>query len=163
MAFVLANRAITIQVRDSGNNETTRTFHMSAASDAAQATDAAIVLAAFDAVTDAKISSYTISQKYVENAFTLPVDVELENQMLVTLPIAGKPNKSGTVKIPAPPVALFNATSGEGRNQPNFLNSTLLAFLTLMTQPATIYLSDGEQASGGNYKGRRVHSKSNRG
>jgi hypothetical protein len=163
MSLVLSGRFLTIAVKDAAGDETTRTYQLSSATDAAADTDAATVLAAFDAISDAKISGYNITKRYVENAFTLPSDAEVENMLQVTMPISGKPNKSGVVTIPAPVIGVFVSSTGEGRNQPDFLDTALLAFLNLFTSPATIYVSDGEQSSGGNFRGKRVHAKSNKG
>lgn len=163
MALVLQGRWLVVQLKDTAGDETTRSYQLSAATDAAAETDAATVLAALDAITDAKVSGYGINKRYVENAFTLPTGAEVENMLQVTMPISGKPNKSGTITVPAPVDGVFVAASGEGRNQPDFLDTALLAFLDLFTSPATIYVSDGEQLAGGNYRGKRVHAKSFKG
>ena len=164
MAVVSAGRFFTVQLKDTGGNPTTRTFELVATTDTQAQIDAASILTKLLAVTDANLVGYTVSEKFVENAFALPTGAEVENQLQITMPIAGKPNKSGTVSIPAPAAGLFVAATGEGYNQPDFTDSALIAYLDIFTATGNqSKISDGEIAVLTNARGRRIHSKSIRG
>jgi hypothetical protein len=164
MAVVSAGRFATIHLKDQGGNGTTRTFELVAVTDTQAQIDVASILIKLLAVTNAKLDTYSISEKFVENAFTLPTGAEVENQLQITVPIAGKPNKSGTISIPAPKDGVFVAASGEGYNQPDFTDSALIAYVDIFTATGNqSKISDGEVAVLTNAKGKRVHAKSNRG
>lgn len=163
MALVSIGFFLTVNVKDTGGNDTTRTFQMVAADAAAAVTDAAAILTAFGNVSDAGVVGYSIAERFVEQSFTLPAAAEVENQALVTMGIFQKPNKSGSVSIPAPKPGIMVNTSGQGFNQPDFTDVALIAYLNLFTTGGKAKLSDGEVAVLTNAKGKRVHSRSVRG
>lgn len=163
MAVVSTGFWLTVNLKDTGGNDTTRTYQMTAADATAAATDAAAILAALANVSDASVAGYSIGERFVEQAFTLPVAAEIENQALITLGIFQKPNKSGSISIPAPKATIFVAPTGQGFNQPDFTDPALLAYLNLFTGSGKAKLSDGEVAVLVNAKGKRVHSRSVRG
>lgn len=117
-------------------------------------------------VTDSHIAGYTLGERFVEDALTLPAaGVQNENQAIVTCPIVGRPDKSATVTIPAAKITCFTNTSGKGANIVNMGNAALLAYLGIFDPTAgnEAYISDGEQlvaAAGG---GKRRHTKNNNG
>lgn len=163
MALALAWRQLTVDLIDTGGNTTTRTFRLTAADDAAMATDVAAILTALGNVTDAEVKAYSFGQVWVEQSLSLPAAAEVENQLQLTVPIFQKPNKSGTLTIPAPSVGIMQNTSGQGFNFPDFTDAALIAYINLFTTGGKATLSDGEVAVLSNARGRRIHTKSNRG
>jgi len=163
MAIVLSHRNLTVDLVDTGGNKTTRSFRLTAADDATMGTDVTAILAALDAVTDANVTAYSFGEVWVEQSLALPAAAEVENQLQLTLPIFQKPNKSGTVTIPAPTVGIMVGTSGQGFNQPDFADAALIAYINLFTTGGKATLSDGEVAVLANAKGKRIHVKSFRG
>lgn len=163
MALALAWRQLTVDLIDTGGNTTTRTFRLTAADDAAMATDVAAILTALGNVTDAEVKAYSFGQVWVEQSLSLPAAAEVENQLQLTVPIFQKPNKSGTLTIPAPAVGIMQNTSGQGFNLPDFTDAALIAYINLFTTGGKATLSDGEVAVLANARGRRIHTKSNRG
>jgi len=163
MALALSHRILTVEFVDTGGNTTTRSYRMTSATDAAQVTDVATILAAIPNVTDAAIKGYSFGQVWTEQSLALPAAAEVENQLQVTLPIFQKPNKSGTLTIPSPKVGIMQNTSGQGFNLPDFTEQALIDYINLFTTGGEATLSDGEVAVLANAKGKRIHVRSNRG
>lgn len=163
MALTQAWRTLTVDFVDTGGNVTTRTYRLTSADDAAALTDSAAILTAIGNVSDASVKGYTIGNVFVEGSLALPAAAEVENQLQLTLPIFAKPNKSGTLTIPAPKVGIMQATTGQGFNLPDFTDAALIAYINLFTTGGKATLSDGEVGVLSNAKGKRIHVKSSRG
>lgn len=124
------------------------------------------ILGKLDAVTDSNVAGYTLGERFVESALTLPAaGVQNENQAIITCPVVGRPDKSATVSIPAATIGIFTNTSGKGANVVDMSDIPLLAYLGIFDPTAgnEAYISDGEQlvaAAGG---GKRRHVKNNNG
>jgi len=124
------------------------------------------IIGKLNAVTDSVVAAYSINQKFIEDALTLPAaGVQNENQAIITAPVVGEPNKSATVTIPAATIGVFTNTSGKGANIVDMGEAVVLAYLGIFdpTGGNEAYISDGEQivaAAGG---GKRRHVKNNNG
>jgi hypothetical protein len=144
-----------------------RTYKMVEASPAAIVAAAAGMIAIIAAASDAVITAYRIAEVIIQDSVTLPAaGVQNENQVIVSSPIVGIPNKSGTFTIPAPKITCFNATSGKGANEANFGGSSPLVDYAGMFDPDVgnqAYISDGEQIVSTQARGKRRHSKNNNG
>jgi len=110
-------------------------------------------------VSTAIIQSYSVSKIYAENAFALPASADLQNQLVISAGIAGKPNKRANLSIPAPHALNFLGTSGDSANKPNFGWTWLDTFLALFTTGSNCMVSDGEFIDKANVTGKRVHKK----
>jgi len=163
MALVTQGFRLVTQMKDTGGNLTTRSYQMTAADYATAQTDAVDIITKLKAVSDAAVSGYHIQEVFVENAFALPGAAEVENQALLTLPIAGKPNKSASVSIPAPNVGIMAGLTGPNFNVVDFTDTNLIAFVNLFITGGKAKLSDGEVVVLTNGRGKRVHARSNRG
>lgn len=147
---------------DTGGNVSSKTYEMTAPDYTTAIADAAAALPLFEAVTDAEISAYRVTEIFAEGTLTLPVNAEIENQALITTGIVGEPLKSATLTIPAPNVGIMTDTSGEGFNVVNPSDPDFVAWLAMFAQSGYFLISDGEVASG--FKGgRRIHRKSRNG
>lgn len=167
MAIAQQNWELFSEWIDQGGNVTSRTFQLVSTDTAddisAVRTDASAVLAAFAAASDAKLKGYRLSAVYVEDALTLPAAAQVENNLQISAKIAGMPNKSARIEIPAPKETLFLATTGENNNRADFADPLLAAVVNLFKTTGNAYVSDGEQITDQDIKGRRVHHKSARG
>lgn len=165
MALVSVGFEMEVALVDNGANITKKTFQLQSADAAAAATDAGIILAALNNVTNCKVKDYRIAQVFGEDALVLPIDdgVQIEDQMLVTVGIVGNPLKSATLTIPSPKIGLFTETSGPGANIADPGDAALQAYIGLFSTSAQAFISDGELARQTGWKGRRIHRKSRRG
>lgn len=172
MALVQDGFWLTIQMRDSGENKTSRTFQMTAATFAAAETAAAALLPQWNALTDAEIVGYTISARFVENAPAIPAaGVQIENTAEIVVNIEGSATKKAAFNVPAPAAALdagsdgfFVAVTGINSNVVNGAYDPLTAFIANFSTLGDnrLMISDGEHADGFS-RGFRVHKKSRRG
>jgi hypothetical protein len=162
MALVTDGFTLYVELVDRGGDSTTKSFELSSANYAAAITDAATVVAALDAATYAKIRQYSVSEKFKEDSFTLPLLGQIEEQALLVLRLSSDPTKSATTSIPAPVDGMFMDTSGDGFNVIDPTDSVVIAYVDLFKTGNQAYISDGEIASS-LVSGRRIHRKSRRG
>lgn len=171
MALTQQGFWLTIEMRDSGDNRTSKSFQMTAATAGDAETDATAVVALWNAITDAEILGYTVSNRFVEDAPSIPsAGVHIENVAEVLLQIEGSATKRAILAVPAPAVAVsgsnyfFTGQTGENSNIVNTAYAPLVAFVASFASLGnnTLLISDGEHADG-IVKGRRVHRKSRRG
>lgn len=167
MAIAQQNWELYSEWIDTGGNVTSRTFQLvntdTGDDISAVRTDASAVLAAFAAASDAKLKAYRLTAVYVEDALTLPTGAEVENNLQISAKIAGLPNKSAIIEIPAPKATLFQQTTGPGWNLADFADPLLAAVVNLFKADGNAYVSDGEHITDQNIRGKRVHHKSTRG
>lgn len=162
MAIATQGFYFNISFVDTGGNVSSKTYQMTAPDYATAIADAAAALPLFEAVTDAEVSAYRVTEIFAEGTLTLPANAEIENQALITVGITGEPLKSATLTIPAPKAGIMTASSGEGYNVVDASDADLVAWLAMFSTGGNFTISDGEVASG--FKGgRRIHRKSNRG
>jgi hypothetical protein len=168
MAFVEQGWKYTATVIDTGGNTTTRTFFLIATDDAGDLSpviDAVTAInTALTAVTDAVITKQEVSKVTVNDSVTLPSgDVNVEENLQISAKIDGMPNKSAVIEIPAPKNALFQAPTGPGHNQADFTVTALGNYVNLFKTTCQAKVSDGENITDQNIKGKRVHHKSSKG
>jgi len=168
MAFVGQGWRLSATFVDTSGNETTRTVDLVNDDDAGDLTqviaDVQTIMAAWIAASDAHVSKQTLSKTSVEDSFTLPSgDVNVEENAQLSMKIFGTPNKSAVFEIPAPKATIFAGTSGALFNVVDVTDSLVTAVMGLFTNTGVAYISDGEQITTVNAKGKRVHHKSTRG
>lgn len=165
MALVQESFWLNIEMRDSGNNVTSKTFQMTAATAADAETDAAAIIVKWKSITDAEVLSYTVSNRFVEDAPIIPSGgVHIENIAEVILQLEGYATKKATLTIPAPKAGIFAGVTGDNSNVVDTADGDLVAFVASFGSLGdnTLLISDGEHADG-IVRGRRVHRKSRRG
>lgn len=126
----------------------------------------AAMLVTIAAATDAVIAAYRVAEVYVEDALTLPAaGVQNENQAIITAPIVGRPNKSGTITIPAAKIGCFVATSGKGANVVSTAAGIAQNYARMFDSAHgdEAYISDGEFIVSDQMSGKRRHTKNNNG
>lgn len=163
MAFVLQNFIFTIAFADNSGAQTIRQYEV-------QDTDLAAVTALLDdwaatfaAVTDCEIVSYSLTQRWQEDAVTLPAaGVQNENQALITGKVDGDYSESITLSIPGAKIGVFQNTSGPDADKVDITETIVTNYLGLFADGGAFYVSDGEFAAAP-FSGRRRHTKNNNG
>lgn len=164
MAYVSQGFTAYITLADNGNERSTKSYQMRAATYAAAITGIDSIVAALDAITQSSIVGYGVTHVFADDAFAVPTDtgVQNENQALVTVGIDGSPLKSATLTIPAPVNGIFVATSGANANVVDVLDADLLAYTNLFKASGAAFISEGEDLSVLK-EGRRIHRGSRKG
>jgi len=152
-----------VTLADTGDNRTNRTYDLVEAAYADAAADAAALVALLGAITDATIVGYGLKQKFLENAFTLPGNAEVENQAFFAGKVNGDPTDSAILSVPAPSAAIFTSASGPGYNIVDMGNTDVVAWVAIFDTGGTAQLSDGETWDAATVSGKRRHVKSFRG
>jgi len=166
MALVSNGFVLTVTLKDSGNDNAVKKYILQSATYAAAVTDSATILAALEAITTATVFGYKISEDFIEDAFTFPTAVEIENQAEIVVRLVDT-GKYGTIYIPAPLASIFVSPSGDGYNIVNGSNTLVGNYLAIYNSGAEAYISDGEFITptvAQRFKsGKRIHKASNNG
>ncbi|HEV7737090.1 MAG TPA: hypothetical protein VGO47_06940 [Chlamydiales bacterium] len=168
MAFVSQGWKLVLTFLDSGANQTTRTFDLTATDDAGDLApviaDVATIVSAWVAATDAVLISEQVTKVTVEDSVVLPAaGVQVENNAQISAKIDGIPNKSAVFEVPAPKITMFAATTGPGSNVVQFTTTPVPALVNIFKDGGQAFISDGESITDQGIKGKRVHHKSTRG
>jgi len=162
MALVADGFLLAVTLVDNGGNEGTMRYDLRSADHATALTDTAAIIAALNALTNAVIRRYAIHTKYRENAFAYPAaGVELEDKASLSVSLDGV-DKRANLKIPAPVIGMFAASSGPGANVVDVLDADTLTYVALFETGAEAYISDGEDVDA-LLSGKRISSSSNYG
>lgn len=162
MALVSTGWELIVTLADRGLNIVTKTYEMTAATAAAAATDAAAILAALNAVTDANIKGYRLAEVFAEDAFATPNLGEVENQALLIFRLDSNPFKKASHYIPAPIDGIFVGAQGPTYNVLDNTDAAVLTYVGLFQSGGEALISDGETVDvleGG----RRIHRQSSKG
>lgn len=161
MALVLVGYRVIVELTDTQGDVTTRTYDTTATDFDEATTAATAIQAALAAVTGSVISGYTVGERYAENALTYPTGANNVNTLIVSAKIVGMPYKSGTITIPAPLDAIFEAATGPGNKVARTQSTPLSTYLDLFASTGPAFVSDGEkwirtsaQAKRGKSKGK---------
>lgn len=166
MAFQAQAWFMTISVIDNGDNQSNVTFEMTAATHLLAVIDAAVVLAAFEAVCAAGTVSWSLSQVNVNDALVTPASSAVQNEAkaLYIMRDSVNPTKKHTKRIPAPETDVFLTTSGDGANIMDVAHQDNLDLANLFAAAGVCTISDGESIEADALlKGRRVTHRSRRG
>lgn len=159
MAFAPTGFYLTMTFRDSGGDITNKTVEINAATMADALADAAAAVALWNAVTDASIDAYSVSQKFTEGAPTVFADATVRNsvQALVSVSLAADVNKKATISIPAPNIGIFSGVTGENSDIVDGADPALVALIEAYQLGGLMFLSDGEvvHATSPNIRGVR--------
>jgi len=159
MAFTTTGFFLSVTLMDYGENETHKRWQMTAATAAAAVTDAATVIAALEAVSDAEVTGYVIEQAYVEDAFALPSVVNPVSVVAsITSLIDGAGSKKANLSIPSPNIGIFQGATGDAADVVDGTDVALDAYLDLFRDTGELLISDGE-VLGDFLKGIRVTQK----
>lgn len=180
MALASLGFRASIEMVDAGGNRSSLRPNIVGADFATALTNTQSIITALDALTDALVVGYNVSQVFAEDTELYgAAGSEVENiaEVVVPLETAGK---YFTFRIPAPVDALFVGAVGPDRNKVNTANAALLAFLSLFTDKtnyagtpgadAIALISDGEKVKPDDANdqpfvdnGKRIHRASRKG
>lgn len=164
MALVSAGFEFTVVLEDNGGNTAAKVYDLTSADMTEALADAAAIIPLLDAVTDATIRSYRVSQKFIEDAFVPPVaGVQVENLASIVLRVSGDPTKKVTHMIPAPNQGIFSGISGKAANEVDPTDVALNDYLSIFLTGQRATLSDGENISLPLFAGKRIHRGSRKG
>ena len=163
MAMVPAPHELTITYADNSGQQTVRQYQVVETDYAAAFALADDWVATFLAATDCALVSWSLNQKLVNDALTLPaIGVQNENQAIITGKIAGDPTDSGFFTIPSPKVGVFVGTTGPDANKVNTEATIVSNVVGLFLEGGALYLSDGENLTTP-VTGKRRHTRNSNG
>lgn len=162
MALVVQRYETKVTLVDSKGKRTTRTFQMNSANIQTAETQALSIVQRLGIVSRCAIEQYWVGKVFTNNAFALPTNADIENQLTISAPILGNAKKRADISIPAPDVSNFQSPSGEGYNKPNFAATYLDLFLTMFTTGQQCLIADGENIVKTDLKGKRIHKTTNK-
>lgn len=162
MALVTDGFWLSVSLVDYGGNQTNKQWKMRAATAAAAATDAAAVLTALAAVTDAVVAAYSVQERFVEDALSLPATVNPVSVVASnTAYIDDAGQKKANFQIPSPKIGIFVGAIGDNADIVDGADAAFAAYKALFdTTGGKLYISDGETL-GGFLRGVRVTLKRN--
>ena len=168
MALVSAGFEMHVMLTDSSGKDFAKLVYkfIAGTTAATAATNGATIRTRLATVTDAVVRSYSILERFVEDALALPANIEIENRALVVARVSGDPTKTANVVIPAPNIGIFQGATGSGRNIVDTADSNLLTYLgTFQNTGGLATLSDGEMLDDTNVivSGKRTHRASSDG
>lgn len=149
MALVSSGFWAEVTLVDYGGNETRKSYQMVAADYDTAIIDFAIVAPALINVTDAVISAYSIQERYVQDALSLPATVNpVSVKAVLTAYIDDAGNKKASFDIPAPKIGIFQNTIGAGADIVDTTDAAVLAYKGLFDTGEQLLISDGESLGG---------------
>lgn len=163
MALATDGYWLTVSLVDNGGNVSTLRYELTSADAATAVTDAATIIAALDAVTNAVISNYSWGERFAENAFAYPAaGIENEDKASVTVLLDGAGAKKANFKIPAPVIGVFMGATGPSANEVDVLDAALVTYGGIFEAGGEAYISDGETMDS-MLNGKRISAGSQKG
>ena len=169
MALTSVGYFTNVTMTDSGKNKSTLHYKLVSADIETAVTDAGTLIAALNAITDGVITSYSVGEEFNEDAtFVAAEGVQVENVAIVSVRLDNTEEKWAQLRIPAPNVGIFLATTGTKSNEIDPADSALNTFLDLFVADTGICkISDGEYIADpavvANVEGKRIHRASRKG
>lgn len=149
MALVSDGFWIDFELVDYAGNRTSKRYKMTAADYDTAVTDAAIVAPALINMTDAVIASYSIQERYVQDALSLPATVNpVSVRAVMTAFINDAGDKKASFDVPSPRIGIFQAALGAGADLVDTTDAAVLAYKALFDVGEQLYISDGESLGG---------------
>lgn len=165
MAWVSTGWSMKVKLVDSGGNEGSVNYQMTAIDHATAILAAPVILGYLEAVCAAGTLSYTITETFANDAFVLPAaGVQIEAKALLVMRDETNPIKKHIARIPAPETDVFLALTGDGANIVDIAHIDVLDYANMFSTGGECYISDGERIQdNGLLEGRRVTHRSRRG
>lgn len=137
MALVSQGFVLVHTYRDTSGSSSPIETPLQGADYATATANAATVLAVWGAMTDAVLGGYAVKEVFEEDALVLPANAENVIKAQLTMQLKDTTD-TARVKIPAPTIGIFGATTGAGYNQ--------VPISTAVTNLVNLYV-DGNQAT----------------
>jgi hypothetical protein len=169
MALTSVGFFANMTVTDSGGNKSVLKYKLVSEDIETAVTDAGTIITALNAITDGVITSYSVGEEYDEDTSFLAAEgVQVENVAMLSVRLDNTEEKWAQMRIPAPNIGIFQATTGKKSNVIDPADSALNTYLDLfVTDTGICKISDGEYiadpAVAGNVDGKRIHRASRKG
>ncbi len=148
MAWVSQGFVLNVRLVDAGANEVRKTYIMTAATNAAALTDALIIIDALEAVCALGTKTYSINEKFVNDAFALPAaGVQAEAKAVLVMTDGTDAAKTHITEIPGPETDVFLATQGSAANIVDIAHQDVLDYVNLFDGTGEATISDGESVA----------------
>jgi len=145
MALTLTGYVLSVNLMDNAGDISTKRYHLRGIDYAAAIIDTAAVLSAIAGVTDSEVASYSVNAVFDEGVLTYPaVNVDNKTKASLTCVLDGVGAKKANIRIPAPKIDIFTATSGAGANVVDMSDIALVAYGDLFKSTGQCFISDGE-------------------
>ena len=138
---------------DTQGDIATRHYHLVSADFVTAVTDAAVVTAAVEGMTEGLIVGHSIGEHFEENAVSYPIGADNTINVSMTFLLSGVGNKKANMRLPSPKNGIFVSANGPGNNILDTGNVDVIAWQTAVT--TKLEISDGETAQALE-SGRRV-------
>ncbi len=149
MALVSNGFQLSVSLVDYGGNQTSKLYEMTAPDYDTAILDLAIIMPALINMTDAVISAYSVSQRYVENALSLPTVVNpVSVKAVLTAYINDAGDKKASFDVPSPKIGIFQTAVGAGADIVDTTDAAVLAYKALFDDGEQLFISDGESLGG---------------
>lgn len=166
MALTSVGFVLNVDFADNSGDVVTRRYPLVAGAVYADVLTYAVdLITDLEALTDAQIIAYNVTERFEVSALALPAaGVQNENQIILTAAIAELPLKSATLTVPAPVIGAFVAPTGPGANVVNTGAAVVTNFLANFAGGTGKFtVSDGEQIDTSDVRGKRRHVKNSNG
>lgn len=148
----------TVTLVDNGNDKSTKTYELRAATEVIAQAAALAINAALVGTSGSTISNTSLSYREEEDAFSYPASgVENQNIARIVGQLTGS-TKKATMDIPAALAAIFVDTTGPNANVVDLTVGAVIAYLALFEAGNEAFISDGETLDFG-VEGRRVSAR----
>lgn len=141
MALTSMGWMLSVTLRDSGFNTTTKEYQVRGTTHTAVQADATAIITALQAVTDGGVQSYRLTERYADVNFGGGAG-EAEELAIVTG--ISSSARGVVLEIPAPKIGLFKNTTGVDKNIVDMTDTALQAYIALFASGGHAYVSDGE-------------------
>jgi len=152
MAFVPAGNGagyfLTWTGIDRNNDVAQKEWEMTAVDAATAETDAPIIIAQWQLLTQCDTVAWSVGKRMVENAIVTPAAGERQTKAVVTTRLDGGVEKA-TIEIPAPVETLFRALTGDDNKIVNITFLALTEFVNnfMVAEDNRLFISDGEKVA----------------
>lgn len=149
MALVSGGFFLEVGLVDYGGNQTSKRYEMTAADYDTAITDLPIVMPALINMTDAVIASYSVQERYVEDALSLPATVNpVSVKAVMTAYINDAGDKKASFDVPSPKIGIFQTAIGAGADIVDAADAAVIAYVSLFQTGGQLLISDGEVMGG---------------
>lgn len=136
---------LTVSLADQGGQISTLEYMLKAIDYATAQASVTAILAQIGNVTQSSFSSYSLSQRYMEDSLAYPGAAQNEIKATIIVNLTGG-TKKATLNIPAPTNGLFVAATGPNSDVLDTLDADVIAYVALYAVGGSAYISDGEDA-----------------
>jgi hypothetical protein len=147
MAYVAGRWWTELTFQESSGKTTTRRYEQDNPVDyAAALVSTQALVTDMQACTDCNIIRHRTYQDYDTDVTSLPTNAEKEIEAVLTFKLAGYLTKSATLTVPGAKIGMFEATTGEGRDNVNTSETIVTNLAANWLLDELFLISDGEQA-----------------